>query len=290
MAAMRRRATCLFCLTIAALGGGCTKFQVLDALVPHGGRHALDVAYGDSPRQRLDVYQPAPTKRPAPVVVFFYGGDWRTGSKSDYRFVAQAFASHGYVVVIPDYRLHPDVTFPGFVEDAASAVRWTRDHAKEYGGDPQRLFLAGHSAGSHLAAMLTLNPTYLEAVGLSRDAIRATAGLSGPYNFKLRDQDAPVFGLASATQPAPQIQPITFVDPAAPPMLLVQGAKDTVVDPQNADLLEAAIRDVGGRVEKISYSKQGHASVALSLAWGFRWLAPTLGDTLAFFARNDTIE
>lgn len=287
----RRRAAALFCLTIALLGGGgCTKFAVLDALVPRGGRHALDLAYGDAPRQRLDVYRPDPTARPAPVVVFFYGGDWRTGSKSDYRFVAQAFASHGYVVVIPDYRLHPDVTFPAFVEDAASAVRWTRDHAGEYGGDPRRLFLAGHSAGSHLAAMLTLNPAYLEAAGVPRDTIRATAGLSGPYDFKLRDQDAPVFGLASATQPAPQVQPITFADAAAPPMLLIQGAKDTVVDPRNSDLLEAAIRKVGGRVEKISYSKQGHASVALSLAWGFRWLAPTLDDTLAFFARNDVIE
>lgn len=273
-------------LSVAMLGG-CTKFQILDALVPRGGPHALDVAYGPSPRQRLDVYRPSATTRPAPVLVFFYGGDWRSGSKANYRFVAQAFASHGYVVVIPDYRLHPEVKFPAFVEDAASAVRWTRDHAGEYGGDPRRLFLAGHSAGSHLAAMLTLDAHYLEAVGMKRDDVRATAGLSGPYDFQLRDQDAPVFGLASPTQPAPQIQPITFVDGHAPPMLLIQGAKDTIVDPRNSDLLEAAIRGAGGDVTKISYSKQGHASVALSLAWGFRWLAPTLDDTLAFFAKHD---
>ena len=267
--------------------GGCSKYQILDALVPRGGRHALDVAYGDQPRQRLDVYRPDPTTRPAPVVVFFYGGDWRSGSKANYRFAAQAFASHGYVVVLPDYRLYPDVTFPGFVEDAAYAVRWTRDHAADFGGDPARLFLAGHSAGSHLAAMLTLNPAYLEAVGMKREDLRATVGMSGPYDFKLRDQDAPVFGLASATQPAPQVEPITFVDGHAPPMLLIQGAKDTIVDPHNSDLLEAAIQKAGGDVTKIVYSKQGHASVALSLAWGFRWLAPTLDDTLKFFAKHD---
>lgn len=270
----------LFCV------GGCTRFGVLDALTPRGGERTLDVAYGLDARQRLDVYRPAPTTRPAPVVVFFYGGDWRSGSKASYRFVAQAFASKGYVAVLPDYRLYPAVTFPGFIEDAALAVRWTRDHAAEHGGDPTRLFLAGHSAGAHLAAMLTLDRHYLEDVGVPPESIRATAGLSGPYDFKLRDQDAPVFGLASRTQPAPQIQPVTFARGDAPPMLLIQGARDDIVDPRNAKLLESALQKVGGDVRVISYSKQGHAGVALSLAWGFRWIAPTLEDTLAFFAEH----
>jgi acetyl esterase/lipase len=265
---------------------GCSKFAVLDAIVPRGGSRTLDVAYGPDPRQRLDVHRPAPSASPAPVLVFFYGGDWRTGSKANYRFVAQAFASHGYLVVIPDYRLHPAVTFPAFVEDAAAAVRWTRDHADEYGGDPHRLFLAGHSAGAHLAAMLTLDARYLDAVGVPRDAIRATAGLSGPYNFKLRDQDAPVFASRprhsrrrtssrSASSTPPRRRCCSCRVPGTPPST-----------PRNADMLEAAIRDAGGRVEKVSYAKQGHASIALSLAWGFRWLAPTLRDTLAFFAEH----
>ena len=73
-------------------------------------------------------------------------------------------------------------------------------------------------------------------------------------------------------------------------MLLVQGARDTVVDPRNTDMLEAAIRAAGGRVETVRYSKQGHASVALSLAWGFRWLAPTLDDTAAFFVRHGAFD
>ena len=262
---------------------GCSKYEILDAIVPRGGERTLNVAYGDQPRQRLDVYRSRPTTRRAPVVVFFYGGDWRSGSKAGYRFVAQALTSHGYLAIIPDYRLYPDVTFPGFVEDGALAVRWARDHAQQFGGDPDKLFLMGHSAGAHIAAMLTLDRHYLDDAGVTREAILGTVGLSGPYNFVLRDQDAPVFRLASATKPAPQMQPITFTDGTAPPMLLIHGAKDTIVDPKNTPELAAAIRAQGGHVQTISYSKRGHPDIALSLAWGFRWLAPTLDDTLTFF-------
>src|SRR5690349_19511778 len=111
------------CLASLACCGGCTKFQVLDATVPHCGYHlTADLAYGPQPRQKLDVYEPADRPRGAPVVVFFYGGAWQAGEKGDYRFVGQALASRGFVAVLPDYRLYPAVRFPAFVEDGAAAV------------------------------------------------------------------------------------------------------------------------------------------------------------------------
>ncbi|HMB94824.1 MAG TPA: alpha/beta hydrolase, partial [Tepidisphaeraceae bacterium] len=184
---------------------GCTEFDLLNATIPCWGySRTSDLKYGELPRQKLDVYRPRGKPAAAPVVIFFYGGDWQSGNKSDYRFVADAFTSRGFVAVLPDYRLYPQVTFPSFVEDAALAVRWTHDNAANFGGDPRRIYLMGHSAGAHIAALLTLDEHYLKNVGLDRSAIRATAGLSGPYDFVPAPYDRPPFGMtANDTIPDP---------------------------------------------------------------------------------------
>src|SRR5687767_4233845 len=166
-----RRVTCLahtLTLFIAlASQSGCSRFDLLNAMVPTGGYvRTRDVAYGTLPRQKLDVYRPRGATSLSPLVVFFYGGDWQTGSKRDYRFVTQALASRGFVAVMPDYRLYPEAVFPAFVEDGALAVRWARNHAALIGGDGRRIHLMGHSAGAHIAALLTLDEHYLRDVGL----------------------------------------------------------------------------------------------------------------------------
>ncbi len=264
---------------------GCSKFDTLNALVPRGSAHrTLDIAYGDSPRQRLDVYTPRDVPPGAPVVVFFYGGDWYTGSKHDYRFVAQALTSRGFVVVLPDYRLHPEVVFPTFIEDGAAAARWTSDNISQHGGDPNRICLMGHSAGAYLAAMLTLDEHYLRSVGLGRDAICATAALSGPYDFVPTDIYRPVFGMSDQRPERPNaMSALPFVDAAAPPMLLIQGQRDKTVDPANTDRLEKKMREVGARLSVIRYPRRAHADVAVALAYPFRWLAPVLDDVQTFF-------
>lgn len=271
--------------TLAASVGGCTRFQVLDAAIPKGGYAAArDIPFGDLPRQKLDVYTPDAAKSPAGVVVFFYGGDWRSGEKGDYRFVAQALTSEGFVAVLPDYRHYPQTTFPGFVEDGARAVRWAHDNAARFGGDPRRLFVMGHSAGAHVAALLTLDPHYLADVGLDRNVIRATAALAGPYDFKPRTADLAVFGAAGPELALdPRTQPIHFADGRAPPMLLVHGSADRVVDPANATNLAARIRRAGGAVTVLSYRGLDHVGAVLALAWPFRWRASILADTAAFF-------
>jgi acetyl esterase/lipase len=267
---------------------GCSSLQVLNATVSHRGYvRTTDIPYGTDPRQKLDVYLPKKVVLNAKVVIFFYGGSWRGGSKTDYRFVAQALTSRGFIVVLPDYRVYPQVIFPGFVEDGASAVRWVRNNVSTYGGDTNHLYLMGHSAGSHIAALLTLDTHYLKAVGLDRNVIRATATLSGPYDFTPNPWDRPVFGMGTnQTAIDPAIEPITFVDGKEPPMLLVQGLRDEIVAPSNALNLAARIHEAGGEVEYIAYPKRGHAAVVVALVWPYQWLAPVLDDVTDYFNRH----
>ena len=281
------RALWLMVVALPSLAG-CTAFDLLNATVPSCGyRRTTGLPYGDLPRQKLDVYRP---RRPDParrVVVFFYGGSWQSGRKGDYRFAAEALTSRGFVAVLPDYRLHPQVTFPAFVEDGALAVRWVRDHIADFGGDPGRVYLMGHSAGAHIAALLTLDKRYLERVGVDRSTVRATAALSGPYDFVPAPSDRAVFGMSAADDaPPPDIEPIRFVDSCAPPMLLVHGLKDRTVDAGNATRLVQRIREAGGDAECVFYPSRAHVGVVLSLAAPFRWLAPTLNDAAAFFRRH----
>jgi acetyl esterase/lipase len=279
-------------MVMLVLFAGCTKFDLLNATIPHGGsiRYA-DVPYGSLPRQKLDVYRPRGVAPGATIVVFFYGGDWQNGSKGDYFFAAQALTSQGFIAVLPDYRLYPNVTFPAFVDDGAMAVRWVHDHAEQIGGNPRHVYLMGHSAGAHIVALLTLDDAYLRNVGLSRAAVRASVGLSGPYDFVPPPADRAVFGMSRAsTQPDPDIEPIHFVDGAAPPMLLIQGQSDTTVYPSNSINLAARINAAGGAVKLLLYPRVDHVGVVLALAWPFRWIAPTLRDATAYIRAQDRID
>jgi acetyl esterase/lipase len=242
-----------------------------------------DIPYADGARRKLDVYQPRVADG-APVVAFFYGGRWSSGAKGLYRIFAGALTARGYVVVIPDYRLYPDVKFPAFVEDGAMAVRWTRDNIAKFGGDPHRLFVMGHSAGAYIAAMLALDPQWLN--GVSLDAGRDIAGLigiSGPYDFlPLKDPDlVDIFGGAYRAV----TQPITFAEGRKPPALLVTGGADNVVDPGNAMRLAERLRRGGNDATAVLYRRFGHMTVLVGYApllWNF---LPAMHDLDAFVVR-----
>src|SRR5690606_26882090 len=94
------------------------------------------IAYADGPRHKLDVYAPEQRGAAAPVVFFIYGGGWNRGERADYQFVGRALAARGFIVVIADYRLVPEVAYPAFLEDSANALRWVQDNIADYGGDP----------------------------------------------------------------------------------------------------------------------------------------------------------
>jgi acetyl esterase/lipase len=271
-------------LAVALSTAGCSRFDLLNSIVPTTGYHlTTDIPYGPLPRQKLDVYEPENFVKPAGIVVFFYGGDWQVGSKRDYRFVGQALTSRGFIAILPDYRLYPEVTFPGFMEDGAKAFRWAYDNAPRLGGDRRAVFLMGHSAGAHIAALLTLDGRYLKEVGLDRSAICATAGLSGPYDFTPFVDDMPVFKMKPGDVPNPAMEPINFVDGREPPMLLVQGLEDETVDSSNTVRLAKRIEEKGGEVRTIYYADRAHVGIVLSLAAHFRWLAPTLKDVTDYF-------
>ena len=266
---------------------GCSATDVVNVLVPGKGYvEKAGLSYGDGPRQKLDVYVPAAAAKPAPVVIFFYGGGWTAGDKDMYLFAGQAFASRGFVTVIPDYRLYPEVSYPAFLQDAAAAVRWTVDHIAGQGGDPRRIYLVGHSAGAYIAAMLTLDRRWLGAVGLDpRRQIRAMVGLAGPYDFLPLDTDQlkAIFGPPDQW---PSTQPINHVEGDGPPMLLVAGAEDDVVRPANVAHLAGRIRAKGGLVEEKYYYGIGHMKLVGALAAPLRFVAPVLDDTADFMNDN----
>ena len=264
----------------------CSGTGMLNALAPSGTtRVASDVPYGSDPRQRLDVY--APAGRDLPVVVFLYGGGWYGGERGMYPFVGASLGAKGVLTVIPDYRVYPQVRFPDFVDDAARAVAWTRAHAAEYGGDPRRIFLIGHSAGAHIAALLTLDKHYLTAVGLDPDKdIAGMAGLAGPYDFLPLTEDIYKAIFAPAAGDMAVTQPISFARGDAPPMLLLAGSADRVVLPRNTVNLAAAIRADGGRVAERIYPGIGHPLVLGAIARPMTWVAPVLSDIVSFLAAN----
>lgn len=244
-------------------------------------RVASGVAFGEY-GQRLDIWAPATkSAAPRPVVVFFHGGGWVKGDRDAYAFAGRAFAARGFVVVIPDYRKVPEVRFPAFIEDGAQAVAWTREHVAEYGGDPARIALAGHSAGAHTAVTLALDPRWLAAEGLDAEAVKAVIGLSGPYDFYPFDKKRSIDAMSQWPEPR-DTQPIEWARADAPPMLLVTSSADTVVRPYNTENLAAKLRDMGAPVEAENYAGLSHEDVVMALSKPFRDKAPVLERSVAF--------
>lgn len=243
-------------------------------------RVATGVPYGPHSRQKLDVYA-APSSTPQPIAVFLYGGGWTSGYRAGYRFAGQAYAAAGFTVIIPDYRLHPDAPFPAFVEDAAAAVRWAVDHASDIGGDPAQIVLIGHSAGAHIAAMVALDPQWLERAGVDPTAIRAVAGLAGPYDFHPFTDTIAQAVFAHVADPQ-ATQPIAFAHPSAPPLWLGTGDADVAVKPRNSRALAAALHACGATAEYREYPGLDHAGIVMALARAFRRKAPVFQDTVAF--------
>jgi acetyl esterase/lipase len=264
---------------------GCTG--LLNTMTPSGGhREATGVPYDTERDLRLDIYTPA-SARGVPVVVFFHGGRWSKGEPADYRFVGQALASRGFVAVVPEFRQYPQVRFPEFVNDAARAVRWTQQQIGRYGGDPSKLFVMGHSSGAHIAAMLALNPEYLQAAGTDRASLRGMIGLAGAYAFlpltapDLRDLFAPPERYELS-------QPIAFVDGEGPPLLLLHGENDDIIDVENTRRLSAAVVRAGGTVETVIYPKMSHSWIVSTLAAPLRGGSDVLEHVSEFVLRQSS--
>ncbi len=233
----------------------------------------------------LDVYRPLAGAHGLPLVVFIYGGSWRTGDKAIYPFVAATLARRGAVVVVPDYRVYPDVQFPAFLQDNAAAVAWARNHAAEYGADPRALVVIGHSAGAYNAAMLALDPALLAGAGMDRSALAGVVGIAGPYDF-LPITDPDIIPVFATVKDGPASQPVTYVDGHNPPMLLLAGTADTTVMPRNTTSLASRITAAGGPVESKLYPGIGHIGIITAFAPLFSSRAPVVDDVWRFISQH----
>lgn len=261
----------------------CAPLRTFDALVPKDGngvRVAQGIPYGDGPRQALDVYAPRHRSAHArlPVILFFYGGSWASGSRAGYSFVGRALAARGFLVVIPDYRIGPDNLYPDFVQDGASAVRWAVAHAQEYGGASDTIIVSGHSAGAYIAAMLAVDDRWL---GTDRAAVKGLVGIAGPYDFAPFDVAASK--AAFGTWPnAAETQPVNWAGAGDPPTLLLIGDADETVRARNSEALAAKLGAAGVPVGIKRYHGMGHVGMVTAIARPFRHRASIVADIAQF--------
>ena len=272
----------IFSACLVAFLAGCAPLSLVNVLIPESGfKTTRDIAFSTHPRNKLDVYTPVSSSAvPKPVVVFFYGGAWESGDKGGYLFAAEALTSRGYVVVIPDYRVYPEVIFPAYMEDAALAVKWTFDNIAQHGGDPTKIFVMGHSAGAQLAALVAYDGKYLDRLGIDKRRIKGVVSLAGPLDFLPLTEPNLFIIFPEAIRAASQ--PINFITGKEAPSLLLHGEADTRVGIHNSRNLAARITARGGDVETTYYPEMGHAGILLALAAPLRNGKPVL-DRVAKF-------
>ena len=275
-------------LLVAGALSACSPLTLVNAVTPGGSARSVSTAaYGPNPRHVLDIYKPEKGAGKAPVIVFFYGGNWVSGERDQYAFVGRALAARGFVVVIPDYRLYPQVRYPDFLEDSAEAVAWTSRRIAAYGGDPKRIFAMGHSAGAYNAAMLALDPRWLREQGTGPGILRGWIGMAGPYNFLPVENETtrPVFHYPNTPSDS---QPVNHISALAPPALLIAARNDKTVNPErNTGVLAAGLRSAGVPVDEEYYDGVNHVTLLASLSSSpLRRLAPSL-DAVEAFVRSD---
>ncbi|MEE2932255.1 MAG: alpha/beta hydrolase [Pseudomonadota bacterium] len=238
------------------------------------------ISYGSHEKQRLDIYRPVRMKGSLPTILFFYGGSWKRGSRENYAFVGHALAQRGFVVVISDYRLYPEVKFPIFVHDGAQAIAWVTENIGKYGGLNKNIHLMGHSAGAHIAALLVLDEEYLRKFNLGKDTLGRWVGLSGPYAFypsKVHSVKDVFEGVAENLT-----RPVVRVGRGAPDALLIHGSHDTAVSPENSVALAHRMNELGNRAFAVIYEGVGHGLTVGSLTFPFTGMASTLNDAVSF--------
>ena len=264
---------------------GCSATGVLNTVTPSSSYTLnANVAYGKHPRQKLDVYAPTASQPPTgwPVIVFFYGGSWNTGERTQYQFVGEALAARGVLTLVADYRLYPEVRYPDFLSDSAQALAFGLDHAVRLGGDQKRVYVMGHSAGGYNAAMLALDSRWLQATGHRPNELAGWIGLAGPYDFlPIVNADAkPVFFHPNYPENS---QPIQFAAADAPRSFLAAAENDKLVNPQrNSVQLANQLKAAGVPVTLKLYPHASHTTLIGAFAWPLQWIAPVLDDVQAF--------
>ncbi len=273
-------------LAAALLGGlltACTPANAQNLVNATNSMRGLkvvrNVSYGPDLRNKLDVFAPQDARN-APVILFIHGGSWSGGDKSGYSFVGESLARAGYVTGVMNYRLAPQNRYPSYVQDAALALQWLREHAREYGGLPNNLFVVGHSAGGFNAVELVDNARWLAEVNIPVRDVRGVIGIAGPYSYDFRTDSTrtafPEGGLPD------DIMPDRHVRPDAPPNLLLVAEGDRTVHPQNALNMEAALKKAGVSVERVVLPRLNHVTIVGALARNLNFLGGTRNEVIRF--------
>ncbi len=253
-------------MALIMLQTGCSPLYLVNTISTENDFTVVsDERYGKEQRQRLDIYVPEKIVAGSPVVVFFYGGSWKRGEKGNYAFVGNSISSKGFITVIPDYRLYPEVTFPAFVEDGAKALAWVRENLEQ---TRNGIVVMGHSAGAHIAALLALDKSYLEGTEQPLSIVSGMIGLAGPYGFNpMRYRSTkPIFAEVESIE---KTMPITFACSEKPPLLLIHGLDDRVVMPENSRELKRRAYECAGNVKYVELDDVGHFSILLGLSNSF---------------------
>jgi len=241
--------------------------QAPPGLAATGRPARADVAYGADARHRLDVYSPVGSVGPAPLVLFVHGGGWAIGDKNQFGWVGEQLAQQGVVAAVMNYRLSPTVQHPEHTKDVARALAWLHRNGAQLGGDPHRLYVAGHSAGAHMAALVALDRSYLLAEGLNSAILKGVIGIAGPsYDLDARYAQSPIAPILQSAFGADvgkwgQAAPVRYVQPYAPNFLLIYGTADNQALPLSTQSLATALQQGGVPTQLETLQGQDHFSV-----------------------------
>jgi len=270
------------CLAVLGVATACAPVQILNTITPSSSfERDRNISYGELERQKLDIYRAEAPKAGAPVLVFVHGGSWDSGSKDIYKFLAEGFTSEGYDVVVPNYRLWPEVKYPDFVTDTAEAIAFT---ASKFEGRP--LVVMGHSAGGYNSLLSVMKPEFYPG-GLEA-ACRSIAGmvsLAGPTGI-----------VALGSEPFISIfpermfgddAPMNNVNGPMPPVFFAHGADDTTVYPQNSQFLAEKIKERGGQADIKIYDGLGHIKIIQVISRHFDGDETVKSDIISFVESLD---
>jgi acetyl esterase/lipase len=227
--------------------------------------HHLDLAYGDDPKQRLDLYLPKGSVAHAPVLLFIHGGGFLEGDRAHYGFIARPYAPHGIITAVMSYRLTGSgAVYPAQEDDVKAAVLWLARHIATYGGDPTALYVTGHSAGAVLSAEVGVDLAWLAQAGVDKRIVRGIAPISGPYDLRNFEELANYVPTDRAKQEASPLLHIT--DPVRY-AVIAHGTHNAEEDSFSASsrALVSALRKRGTHVEALVLTGKGHIATAMAL-------------------------
>lgn len=221
----------------------------------------LNYVGSTDPEQNLDLYIPAVENYP--IMIFVHGGGWSEGSKEMYVYVGKFFQSRGIGCAVINYRLSPRVKFPSHAQDTAKAIAWTYKNIASHGGNPNKLYLSGHSAGGHLCSLVALDGSHLTAEGSDPKIIKGVISVSAPYSIKGNVDIAGLGHVFSECDKA-KASPINFIKPN-PPFIIFYAESDIITLPRQAIKFNDAMMRAGNRTKLIMYGNQTHSSIVENL-------------------------